>query len=139
MNTHLLNFLDGGRRGHGVVATSAGVAAKETVVIDGSTRALTLDLGCLLSETWMTLKPSYLVDLVLLLTAVVSRGTLVLRKLATANRDVEASIWRAFPCSGSAAEVDWELAGSEIISDSLEPRGSISQVPFSINSVSYNK
>ena len=66
--------------GQDAVAACTGAAAVEMALTEGTTRARTLDLACLASETWLILKPSYLFDLVLLLTTVVSSGILALRE-----------------------------------------------------------
>ena len=50
------------------------------------------------------LKPSYLLDLVLLLTAVVSSGTLILRELVATKREDEASARRAVPRAGTSID-----------------------------------
>ena len=72
------------------VSTCTGAAAKETSVTKGVSRGFTLDLERLVSEAWLILNPSYLLDLVLRLTAVVSKGTNTLRGCGALNREEDA-------------------------------------------------
>src|SRR3954463_7861040 len=70
---------------------STGAAAKETAVTDGTTLALTRERLCLPSETFWTLKPSYLFDRVLPRTAVVSRGAVTVCDAATLKEEEDGS------------------------------------------------